>query len=77
MHTEAHFVLEDVLMACQTLNTFGDRAIKNLEHGIPNDLDDVEKDELQRAFTLMRLSLTCIHPLISASCDEAPQRRVD
>ncbi|MHC8346702.1 hypothetical protein [Pseudomonas sp. RT6P73] len=35
MHTEAHFVLEDVLMACKTLNMFGDLAIKNLEHGIP------------------------------------------
>ncbi|AIC22521.1 hypothetical protein EY04_27455 [Pseudomonas chlororaphis] len=76
MHTEAHFVLEDVLMTCRTLTNFGDRAIKNLEHGIPNDLDDEEKDELERAFNLMRLILNCVNPLISASFDKTTQRRV-
>lgn len=76
MHTEAHFVLEDVLMTCRTLANFGDRAIKNLEHGIPSDLDDEEKDELERAFKLMRLTLTCINPLISATVDKTTQRHV-
>ena len=76
MHTEAHFVLKDVLMACQTLNTFGAAAIKNLEHGIANDLDDDEKDELQRAFSLMRLTLNCINPLIAATFNETTHRRV-
>jgi hypothetical protein len=75
MHTEAHSVLEDVLMTCQTISTFGDRAIKNLEHGIPNPLDAQEKDELERAFNLMRLTLACINPLISATFEEKPLRR--
>ncbi|MHC8403372.1 hypothetical protein ACYZTX_29055 [Pseudomonas sp. MDT1-17] len=76
MHTEAHFVLKDVLMTCQTLNNFAYRAIKNLEAGFPNDLDDEEKSELERAFNLMRLTLACISPLISVTADEARLRRV-
>ncbi|MHC8346730.1 hypothetical protein [Pseudomonas sp. RT6P73] len=76
MHTEAHFVLKDVLRTCQTLNNFADRAIKNLEADIPSDLDDEEKSELERAFNLMRLTLACISPLISATVDNARQRRI-
>lgn len=75
MHTEAHFVLEDVLMACKTLNIFGDLAIENLERGIPNDLADDEKEDLARAFKLMRLTLDCVNPLIAATFDDAIHRR--
>lgn len=76
MHTEAHLVLEDVLMACKTLNTFGESAIKNLEHGVPNPLEAEEKNELARAFSLMRLTLDCVNPLIAATFDETTYRRV-
>ena len=72
MHSEVHFVLEDVLKTCRTLANFGDRAIKNLEHDIPCDLDDEEKDELERAFNLMRLTLARINPLIAATRDKRP-----
>ncbi|VVP61555.1 hypothetical protein PS870_06370 [Pseudomonas fluorescens] len=75
MHTEAHFVLEDVLIACKTINVFGDLAVKNLEAGIPNDLVEEEKDELERAFKLMRLTLDFVNPLITASFDQTPRRR--
>ena len=76
MHTQAHSVLEDILTTCKTLNTFGDRAVKNLEQGIPNNLVDDEKDELERAFHLMRLTLDCVNPLIAATFDETTHRRV-
>jgi hypothetical protein len=76
MHTEAHFVLKDVLMTCQTLNDFAERAIRNLETGIPNDLDDEERSDLEQAFNLLRLTLACISPLISATADEARWGRV-
>lgn len=76
MHTEAHFVLEDVLLACKTLNIFADLAIDNLEHGIPNDLADTEKQDLERAFSLMRMTLDCVTPLICATADETPRKWV-
>ncbi|TMU73957.1 hypothetical protein FGA82_22065 [Pseudomonas fluorescens] len=75
MHAEAHSVLENVLMTCKTINAFGDLAIENLQHGIPNDLADVEKENLRRAFRLMRLTLDCVNPLITATVDEASQLR--
>ncbi|MBB6158519.1 hypothetical protein HDC30_005777 [Pseudomonas sp. JAI115] len=67
MHTEAHFVLEDVLVACKTLNAFGDLAAKNLENHHPIDLTDEERDHLNRAFKLMQMSLDCVSPLIKPS----------
>jgi hypothetical protein len=76
MHVEAHCVLENVLMTCKTLNAFGDLAIDNLQQGIPNDLADGEKEDLKRAFRLMRLTLDCVNPLITATFDEASQSRV-
>ncbi|MBV7515848.1 hypothetical protein [Pseudomonas sp. PDM25] len=76
MHTEAHFVLENVLIACKTINVFGDLAVKNLETGIPIDLMAEEKDELVRAFKLMRLTLDFVDPLITASFDHASRRCV-
>ncbi|MBP4002546.1 hypothetical protein [Pseudomonas koreensis] len=75
MHAEAHCVLEDVLMTCKTINAFGDLAIENLQHGIPNDLADVEKESLIRAFRLMRLTLDCVNPLITATVKEGSQPR--
>lgn len=73
MHIEAHSVLENVLMTCKTLNAFGDLAIDNLQRGIPNDLADGEKEDLKRAFRLMRLTLDCVNPLITATFDKASQ----
>ncbi|MCP1489769.1 hypothetical protein J3D48_006179 [Pseudomonas fluorescens] len=76
MHVEAHSVLENVLITCKTLNVFGDLAIDNLQQGIPNDLADGEKEDLKRAFRLMRLTLDCVNPLITATFDEASHSRV-
>ncbi|MDI2146193.1 hypothetical protein KBJ94_29530 [Pseudomonas sp. ITA] len=67
MHAEAQCVLEDVLMTCRTLNVFGDLVIDHLKQGLPNELDDEEKADLERAFKLMRLTLDCVNPLISAT----------
>jgi hypothetical protein len=69
MHIEAHFVLKDVLMACKSLNAFGDLAAKNLENSLPITLSVEEKDQLHRAFKLMHLSLNCVSPLINSSDD--------
>jgi hypothetical protein len=63
-------------MTCKTLNAFGDLAVDNLQHGIPNDLADVDKEDLKRAFRLMRLTLDCVNPLITATFDEISQKRV-
>lgn len=65
MNTKAHCVLENVLVACRTLNDFGDDAAESLEQHVPIDLTEQEKDELNRAFRLMRLTLDCVHPLIN------------
>ncbi|WP_414927258.1 hypothetical protein [Pseudomonas zeae] len=65
MNNEAHSVLEDILMACKTLNVFGDHAAESLENHQPIDLTAQEKDELNRAFKLMRLTLDCVHPIIN------------
>lgn len=65
MHTAAHIVLEDVLVACNTVHLLGDHAAANLENHRPVDLTVQEKDELNRAFTLMRHVLDCVHPLIN------------
>jgi hypothetical protein len=65
MHNTAHIVLEDVLVACNTINLLGDQTAANLENRRPIDLTEQEKDELNRAFTLMRQTLDCVHPLIN------------
>jgi hypothetical protein len=66
MHT-AQSVLEDVLVACKTLNFFGDEAAEKLENQRPIELTEEEKDQLNRAFKLMHLSLNCVSPLINLS----------
>jgi hypothetical protein len=65
MHTEAQFVLESVLQACKSINALGDLATDKLENHVPLDLTVQEKDELSRAFKLMRSALDCADHLIS------------
>lgn len=66
MHNEAHFVLEDVLMACKSINAFGDRAAQTLENDLPIELTIEERSQLHRAFKLMQFSLECVSPLIES-----------
>ncbi|CAI8808408.1 hypothetical protein [Pseudomonas zeae] len=67
MHDETHSVLENILLACITINAFGDRAAERIENHVPLDLTAQEKDELNRAFKLMHLTLDCVHPLFNFS----------
>lgn len=65
MHNTANIVLEDVLVACNTINLLSNRAAENLENHLTVDLTNQEKDELNHAFHLMRQTLDCVHPLIN------------
>ncbi|CAI8807304.1 hypothetical protein [Pseudomonas zeae] len=66
MHNAAHIVLEDVLVACNAVHHFGDRAATTLENQQPLDLSPQEIEELNRAFKLMRETMDCVDPLINA-----------
>lgn len=65
MHTTAHIVLEDVLIACNTVHLLGHQLTDLLEHQQTIKLTPQEKDELTRAFQLMRMTMDCVAPLVN------------
>jgi hypothetical protein len=67
MHPAAHIVLENVLVACNTVHLLGSRAADMLEVQQTLNLTEEEKDDLNRAFKLMRQTLDCVNPLINSS----------
>lgn len=70
MPTEPHFVLEDILLVCQTINVFGDQAAKSLTSGQPLALSELDRADLEEAFKLMRHALDRVQPLVATPFKE-------
>jgi hypothetical protein len=70
MHIKARLVMMDVLKVCEGLNGFGEKALINLQQGLPQVLGEDEQQLFLSSIDLLRKTADNVRPLISPRLDD-------